>query len=65
MEKERIVTIKGDGDDPITLDSVFQVPGMKKILSSVANVVDAGNYVLLCEVSSKYFKLEGGHHSHL
>lgn len=36
VEKEGIVTIKGDEDDPITLDSVFQVPGMKKNLSSVA-----------------------------
>lgn len=45
MKKEGVVTIKGE-DDGITLESVFHVPGMKKNLFSVINVVDEGYYVL-------------------
>ncbi|KAF8405092.1 hypothetical protein HHK36_009990 [Tetracentron sinense] len=46
VEKERVVTIKGDRDDHITLNNVFQVLCMKKNLFSIANVVDSGHYVL-------------------
>ena len=45
IEKKGVVTINGDGDDRITLKSVFQVPGMKRNLFSVVHVVDVGNYV--------------------
>jgi hypothetical protein len=40
------VTIKGDGDEQITLKSVFQVLGMEKNLFSMVNAVDVGHYVL-------------------
>ncbi|KAF8391393.1 hypothetical protein HHK36_023697 [Tetracentron sinense] len=46
VEKEGVVTIKGDGDDHITPNSMFQVSGMKKNLFAVANIVDSGHYVL-------------------
>jgi hypothetical protein len=40
------VTTEGDGDEQITLKSVFQVLGMKKNLFLVVNAIDAGHYVL-------------------
>ncbi|XP_077239786.1 uncharacterized protein LOC143880697 [Tasmannia lanceolata] len=46
VEKEGVIIIGGANEDPITLKSVFHVPSMKKNLFSVANAVDAGNYVL-------------------
>lgn len=47
VEKEGIVTIQGDGDDDITLDSIFQVVGMKKNLFSVSNAVGSGALCLI------------------
>lgn len=46
IENEGIVTINGDGDNHITLNSVIQVPSMKNIFL-IANVVDSGHYILL------------------
>jgi len=46
VENEGIIVINGKQEDSITLNNVFHVPGMKKNLFSVANVVDAGNFVL-------------------
>jgi len=46
VEKEGSVTFSIE-DDPITLENAYLVSGMKKNLFLVANVVDAGYYVLL------------------
>lgn len=46
IEKEGVVTIKSDEYDHITLNSMFQVPDMKKNHFSVTNVIDSGHYVL-------------------
>ena len=56
LEKEGVVTIDGDGDDKITLKSVFQVSEIKKNLFSVANDVDAGNYVLFGPKDVKFLQ---------
>jgi hypothetical protein len=50
------VNIDGDGDDKITLKRVFQVPGMKKYLFSMVNVVVAGNYVLVGPKDVKFLQ---------
>ncbi|VVB04400.1 unnamed protein product [Arabis nemorensis] len=46
VEKEGSVVIKGDDGSPITLKNVYHVPGVKKNLLSVVNMVDSGNYIL-------------------
>lgn len=46
VKKEGTMVINNKKDDSITLNSVFHIPGMKKNLYSVANAVDAGNYLL-------------------
>ncbi|XP_077212790.1 uncharacterized protein LOC143847886 [Tasmannia lanceolata] len=56
VEKEGAITIGGANDDPITLKSVFHVSGMKKNLFSVANAVDAGNYVLFGPKEVKFLR---------
>jgi hypothetical protein len=56
VEKKGVVTINGDGNDKITLKSVFEVPGMKNNLFSVVNVVDAGNYVLFGPKDVKFLQ---------
>jgi hypothetical protein len=50
------VTIKDDGDEQITLKSVFQVPGTKKNLFSVVNDVDAGHYILFGPKDVKFLQ---------
>ena len=55
VEKEGTITFNNNGD-PITLKSVYHVPGMKKNLFSVANVVDSGNYVLFGPNEVKFFR---------
>jgi hypothetical protein len=56
VEKEGVMTINGNGDDQITLKSVFQVPGMKKNVFSVVNVVDASKYALFGPKDVKYLQ---------
>jgi hypothetical protein len=56
VEKKGVVTIKGNGDEQITLKSVFQVSGMKKNLFSVVNAVDAGHYVLFGPKDVKFLQ---------
>nr|CAD1828170.1 unnamed protein product [Ananas comosus var. bracteatus] len=57
VEHEGPVTIKGSNNgNPITLNSVYHVPGMKKNLFSVANAVDAGHYVLFGPKDVKFLK---------
>ncbi|PRQ29813.1 putative RNA-directed DNA polymerase [Rosa chinensis] len=46
VENEGTVVINDGGNDSITLNNVFHVPGMKKNLFSVPNAVDAGSSVL-------------------
>lgn len=56
VKSEGTIVINGGDEDPITLKSVFHVPGMKKNLFSVANAVDAGNYVLFGPHDVKFLK---------
>jgi hypothetical protein len=56
VEKEGVVTIKGNGDEKITLKSVFQVPEMKTNLFLVVNAVDAGHYVLFGPKDVKFLQ---------
>lgn len=54
VEKKGVVTIKGNEDDHITLNNMFQVPGMKNNLFSIFNVVDSGHYVLFKPKDMKF-----------
>ncbi|KAG5616710.1 hypothetical protein H5410_016534 [Solanum commersonii] len=45
MEKDGTVVINEKQEDSITLNNLFHVPGLRKNLFSVANVVDAGSYL--------------------
>jgi len=56
MEKEGTVVINEKQKDTITLNSVFHIPGMKKNLFSVANVVDARNYFLFGPRDVKFLR---------
>ncbi|KAH7864383.1 hypothetical protein Vadar_028987 [Vaccinium darrowii] len=56
VEKEGVVKLKCGGAEPITLNSVFQVPGMKKNVFSVANAVDYGHYVLFGPKDVKFLR---------
>jgi len=56
VENEGTIVINGNQEDSITLNSVFHVPGMKKNLFSVANVVDAGNFVLFGPRDVKFLR---------
>lgn len=57
MQNQGVVIIGGkEEDDSITLNSVFHVPGVKKNLLSVANIVDSGNYVLFGPVDVKFLR---------
>lgn len=47
------VTI-ANGDDYITLDSVFQVPGMKKNLLTATSAVNTDHYVLFGPINVKF-----------
>lgn len=55
VEKEGTIIIN-NGGDPITMKSVYHVPGMRKNLFSVANAVDAGHYVLFEPNGVKFFR---------
>lgn len=56
VEKEDTVIVNNGGNDSITLTNVFHAPGMKKNLFSVANVVDAGHYILFGPNDVKIFR---------
>ncbi|KAH0714412.1 hypothetical protein KY284_007317 [Solanum tuberosum] len=56
VEKEGTVVINEKQEDSITLNSVFHVPGMRKNLFSVANVVDAGSYLLFGPHDVKFLR---------
>ncbi|CAL9078526.1 unnamed protein product [Musa textilis] len=46
IKKEGTVIILDKDNDPITLKSVYHIPGIKKNLFSVANAIDVGNYII-------------------
>lgn len=46
VEKEGSIIINKIGDDSLTLESVYHVPGVKKNLFSISNDVDLGHFVL-------------------
>ena len=54
VENEGTIVINGKQEYSITLNSVFHVPSMKKNIFSLANVVDAGNFVLFSPRDVKF-----------
>ena len=56
VENEGTIIINGKQEDSITLNSVSHVPSMKKNLFSVANAVDAGNFVLFGPRDVKFLR---------
>lgn len=46
MKQENIIVIKIKEDDPIKLNNIYHVVGVKKNLFSVINVMDSGSYWL-------------------
>lgn len=56
IQKEGTVIIDNDHGESITLNSVYYVPGIRKNLFSVANAVDAGNFVLFGPEDVKFLR---------
>ncbi|KAG6477308.1 hypothetical protein ZIOFF_066561 [Zingiber officinale] len=55
IRKEGTVVVDNDHGESITLNSVYHVPEIQKNLFSVANAVDAGNFVLFGPRDVKLF----------
>ncbi|KAG6503769.1 hypothetical protein ZIOFF_036093 [Zingiber officinale] len=56
IRKEGTVVVDNDHGESITLNSVYHVPGIQKNLFSVANAVDAGNFVLFGPRDVKFLR---------
>ncbi|KAG6478904.1 hypothetical protein ZIOFF_062351 [Zingiber officinale] len=56
IQKEGAVVIDNNRGESITLKSVYHVPGIQKNLFSVANAVDAGNFVLFGPRDVKFLR---------
>ncbi|KAG6466405.1 hypothetical protein ZIOFF_075796 [Zingiber officinale] len=56
IQKEGTVVIDNNRGKSITLKSVYHVPGIQKNLFSVANAVDAGNFVLFGPRDVKFLR---------
>ncbi|KAG6483226.1 hypothetical protein ZIOFF_059868 [Zingiber officinale] len=56
IQKEGTVVIDNNRGESITLNSVYHVPGIQKNLFSVANAVDAGNFVLFGPRDVKFLR---------
>ncbi|KAG6492870.1 hypothetical protein ZIOFF_047838 [Zingiber officinale] len=56
IQKEGTVVIDNNSGESITLNSVYHVPGIQKNLFSVANAVDAGNFVLFGPRDVKFLR---------
>jgi len=56
VENKGPVVINGKQKDSITLNSVFHVPDMKRNLFSVANAIDAENFVLFSPHDVKFLQ---------
>ncbi|KAG6468161.1 hypothetical protein ZIOFF_072732 [Zingiber officinale] len=56
IQKEGTVVIDNNHGESITLNSVYHVPGIQKNLFSVANAVDAGNFVLFGPRDVKFLR---------
>ncbi|KAG6505923.1 hypothetical protein ZIOFF_031236 [Zingiber officinale] len=56
IQKEGTVVIDNNSGESITLNSVYHVPGIQKNLLSVANAVDAGNFVLFGPRDVKFLR---------
>jgi len=56
VENEDIVVVNGRQEDSITLNSVFHVPGMKKNIFSIVNVVEDVTFVLFGRHDVKFLR---------
>ncbi|KAG6469325.1 hypothetical protein ZIOFF_074038 [Zingiber officinale] len=56
VKNQGMVIINGKHQDPIMLDNVYHVPRMRKNMFSVANVVDAGHFVLFRPHDMKFLR---------
>ncbi|KAG6471062.1 hypothetical protein ZIOFF_072158 [Zingiber officinale] len=56
VKNQGTVIINGKHQDPIMLDNVYHVPGMRKNMFSVANAVDAGHFMLFGPHDMKFLR---------